>query len=406
MLPAPMSLTAQSVPFDINCVAGLGDLQMQAQLRELMEMAASDHEAAAVLTSAANSSSAVHMSFSTGRRNDGSHRLRHFNWSAQAYEGSNFSARTLKFYRKDGGPQWFDFPGDADLTTLPAVMEALPPIKILRYIPLRRLTYAAQDQYGRNIVVKVKRPERIAEAARLLREIEEVSGRQETGFAVPAFLGWTPALSSMTQTFCEGDSLQDCASELGERELQGLGASLYGLHCMRVSGLSERQPQEAFETASGIAEWLAGIYEPCAPEMAIVRELLSRYTPAIADPVFCHGDLNASQMLFANGRWTFLDFDAAHQDNLCADIAKLAVKLHYDPPKLCDPERLRALMDAIITGYERASGTSLPRQPLNFHMACMELHNLQQMIMKGRFDAATFANGVGRLHDCLEKAAA
>jgi aminoglycoside phosphotransferase (APT) family kinase protein len=405
-IPTPMSLAIRSVPIDMNCIAGFGDLQMQAQLRELMETAMGDREAEAVLTLAADSPPAIRMSFSTGRRNDGSHRLRHFYWSAQACRGDRFSARTLSFYRKDARPEWFDFPLDSALPSLPSVINGLAPGKVLRYIPLRRLTYAAQDQYGRKIVVKVKRKERIAEAARLLREIGEAVGKERAGFAVPEFLGWTPELSSMTQAFCEGDSLQDCASDLDEKDLEDFGAGLHELHRLKVSALAERTPREALDAALGNAEWLAGIYEPCAPEMAKVRDLLSKCAPDHENPVFCHGDLNASQLLLANGRWTFLDFDSAHLNSPCADIAKLAVKLQYDAPKLCSPERLQFLMDAVISGYARASGASLPRRSLNFHMACSELHNLQQMIMKGRFDASRFASGISRLHQSLEKAVA
>ena len=109
----------------------------------------------------------VHAELRTAPGTDGAVGLRRFYWSTQRPEPRSpwgFSARTLYCDAHAGDPRLYEFPSEPTLTWLgddpgPLRHRGLPErVDVLRYIPLRRLTFRVHDgaELPARVIAKVK----------------------------------------------------------------------------------------------------------------------------------------------------------------------------------------------------------------------------------------------------------
>ena len=130
----------------------------------------------------------------------------------------------------------FDFPADPRLRAGAAADSPLaaPGVAVLRYIPLRRITFRTGDVVG-----KMKRPSSLARA--YARLAVAFAAARHADLAVPEPRGLDTAHGAFYQAIIPGRPLADVlAPGNAERLLRALGAVQRELHELPVEGLPER----------------------------------------------------------------------------------------------------------------------------------------------------------------------
>jgi aminoglycoside phosphotransferase len=332
-------------------------------------------------------------------------RLDRFYWSLQRWPaGQSYRARTLSYAAKDGETVWYEFPADSYLTTMAGWFGAASAAaQVLRYVPLRRLTFAGGDARGTPAIGKFKRRSRYAEAWRLLGAVHEAVAARKPGFAVSRPLALDAANCLYFQTRLPGVNLADTleAQNCAER-MARLGALHRALHGLQVAAAPAAAADAPLATARADVAWIAFM----APEHAGVvgRALAALEAGAAAAldaaPVFCHGDFVCSQILAADAGWAVTDFDLCHRGSRYRDMAILLASLPYDVPAFAaDPQLQAAAEQAYLAGYgdERLR---LDARQLAWHRLAAEIYYLGLMYKKDQHAPAMAARRlalIGRL---------
>jgi Ser/Thr protein kinase RdoA (MazF antagonist) len=324
-----------------------------------------------------------------------------FYWSRQTWDGPPsrpFRAITLSYAAKTDQTEWYEFPEDSYLTTMAGFFGAgSAPVEVLRYVPLRRLTFRAADVEGRAIIGKFKRRSRFCQAHELLGLVADAVGRAAPGFAVSRPLAIDGERCLYYQSALSGENLADLIREDNCAELLHAVGSLHGaLHGVEAPG-APAWDREAF--LAGLRRdcaWI-GMFEPQqGPLLAAVRSRLEAQAPeALAGPpVFCHGDFVCSQILVGEEGWSVTDFDLCHIGDPYRDMAILLASLPYDVPLLRDaaggarpgtPRLLQTAAEAYLEGYRERTGRPLDRLRLIWHRIAAEIYYLALMLKKDQF---------------------
>ena len=327
-----------------------------------------------------------------------------FYWSLQRWDRAvarPFSAITLYWSAKNRRARWHEFPDDPYLATMAGFWQRArgeDAAEVLRYVPLRRLTFRARDATGTAAIGKFKRRSRFREAYELLGTVADAVERVAPGFAVARRLAIDEERCLYYQTALPGHNLADSLCEDGtEGLLARAGGLLERLHRLPAARLPQRDRGTAFDELRRDVRWI-GLFEPTeAGPMADVLALLERLAPRVLalPTVFCHGDFVCSQILAGEEGWAVTDFDLAHQGDAYRDIAILLASLPYDVPRFqdsgsgaIDAHRLEAAEKAILSGYEQSAGDSLDPLRLAWHRAAAEIYYLALMFKKDQFSRA------------------
>jgi hypothetical protein len=278
-----------------------------------------------------------------------------------------------------------------------------PPYRgVLRYMPLRRCTMLSfiEQRTATPMIVKFKRPHRLAASWALLNAVHAALGDGRAGFDLPAPLGLDPPVAYSGQTVLGGEDLSTIAdADL----LRRAGALHRAMHAADVPGIPPEDPAQALAELRADARWVAFALPEHADAVRAVMAVLEPRTPrAPRVPAFCHGDLVPSQMLVGE-RWAITDFDGARTGDPHRDLAIWLASLTSDVPALRaaaeagDDAAVAQAEGAYLDGYGAHDEARLL-----WHRGAAELHYAAVALKKDRYHPARLARGLRLARACAE----
>jgi hypothetical protein len=414
------------------------DHPFHATLHTLATAVASDDAAQALVRAGrqADARVQVHAEIKAGRLSSGQWIPARCYWSVQLRDDSarlGMRARTMTW---DGTgaerlPRWTDLPADPRLPHAQAWFErhAKPGrTRVLRYVPLRRLTFAWQGDGGDPLIGKFKRRSRHAQAHRLIDHVATLVALGRPDFAVAQARQGEPLAGLYFQSALPG---LDLADWLAPAAVTGHATSLRDpvpsraalahvghlhaqLHALPKAGKLlpvQTDLSVMLDTACTQLAWIALMQPRCTEALRAVSARLHRTPGWQADEArVCHGDLVCSQFLVSPAAgattlptepqsWAITDFDLCHVGDPCRDMAILLASLAYDLPGLAALERRRPdqvdrwvseVGQAYLQGYADTTGVAVNMEGLVWHGLCAEVHYLALMLKKDRYDAVAF----------------
>lgn len=331
-----------------------------------------------------------------------------FYWSLQSRDDTRLRALTLSYAAKSGDTRWYEFPDDSYLNTMAAFFAAAPdPVRVLRYVPLRRLTFRAAGADGVPLIGKFKRASRFRQAYQLLGVVADAVAAAPPGFGVSRPLGMDEARCLYYQSALPGVDLAEQVSADNCRHLlAAVGALHRSLHEVPVAAAPLAPPHAALDTVRRDVAWIGFMQPALAPWLGDILALLERTAPALPaqEAVFCHGDFVCSQILMADGGWSVTDFDLCHRGDPCRDMAILLASLPYDVPLLrqaaargsdADRALLAAAAEAYRAGYARRAGREVDALRLTWQRIAAEIYYLGLMLKKDQFSASIAQHRLG-----------
>jgi len=360
---------------------------------------------------------AVHAETKALRDRDGSWRLDRFYWSIQHADDASpggLHAATLYYAAKAEAMGWHRFPADPRLATLPFFFAeprvADTRVDVLRYVPLRRVTFRRVDANGAVSIGKIRRPSRVEEGYRRLSSVAEAVSRAGGRFKVAAPLSLDRDRCCYFQEALAGENVADLIHVGNAAEMFGeIGTLHRAIHTLSVADVPSRGNADWLLAATDDLE-LVRLYDPrAAARLDHVPTLLRRAFPAPEPAAFCHGDFVCSQMLVVGPEWSVTDFDLCHGGDPCRDIAMFLASLAFDVPSLQSGAHPSASARTLETGcaayldaYQRAAGRRVDPRRLLWHRVCAELYYLALALKKNRYDPADFER---RVKTCISLAA-
>ena len=226
--------------------------------------------------------------------------------------------------------RWIDLADDPSLPALASLIHRPGHWRTLRYVPLRRATFLHQPVAGPARIVKLKRPDRAAEAAARLAATLAALG-PDPGFDIPRLLA-LGADGSFALSLCHGTPIGIGLPHDAPGLLRRIGRMHARLHCADPSLLPKGLPVAALDCLTLSAALLPDLASRLGPLMARLG-----HRPGVAPPVLCHGDFGLEQILHDDGALSLVDLDLCHAGDAAADIARFLVALADDQPDGVDP---------------------------------------------------------------------
>jgi hypothetical protein len=257
------------------------------------------------------------------------------------------------------------------------------PVTVLRYIPLRRITFRTAGA-GPAVIGKIKAPRSLERAEARLGAVRAAAARAT--FAVAEPLGIDRARGVWFQALCAGRPLAqiaiaDRADDLAA--LHRLGATHREIHGLDVDAPADDEGARRAGLRADLG-WVAGAAPAHAADVARLDRWLRANLRRCAerDRRFCHVDFSPSQVLCDGDAWTVLDFDDSHRGDPYADLAATLVSLEYetDAPGPVSDEAAAARAAAYLAGY----GAPLDEDRLLGHRVAEALALLAKRLRKDR----------------------
>jgi aminoglycoside phosphotransferase (APT) family kinase protein len=305
-----------------------------------------------------------------------------------AAAGGAFSGALL--HAAGGAPEVHEFPRDPRLPALSEPGGPLTGSEVLRYVPLRRLTFRAD---GGARVGKFKRPSTLEGAYRRLGSAWRAARRADAAFAVPRPAGIDARRSVFFQERAAGtDAAALVDAGTLEHVMAAVGRVHRDIHALDVPDAPRADFAAFVRELDRDLEWIAFMVGGAGRRLARVAARLAARVPAPAGAAeaFCHGDFVTSQLLLDGARVTVLDFDLAAIGDPYREVAMLMASLPFDVPYLAhagaaEVERARG---AYLAAYEERGGAALDRGRLAWHRTCAAIYHTAMRIRKGRSDRA------------------
>ncbi|MCZ8102033.1 MAG: aminoglycoside phosphotransferase family protein [Burkholderiales bacterium] len=334
----------------------------------------------------------------------GGWRLDRAYWSAQQTRLTGrpfgFASETLSWSEKAGRFDWLTFPVDPYLATAAAVLERWTSEgaggRVLRYVPLRRLTLSVDHPRHGSCIAKLKRRSRAATAYALIGRVAEAVAASGLPLSVSHPIAFEEEESLYFQTSLPGEDVADTIGAASVESFARLGALHADLHRLPTDGLPVIG-NRAWMDQARLDLGLLGLYRPASlTRLSFLGDLLERTRPDDTPPTFCHGDLVCSQTLAGESAWSITDFDLCHAGDPCRDIAVFLASLSYDVPAfdgegsaMLDSGEGAASIEAYLESYGRRLASPDPLR-LSWHRTCASLYYLALMLKKDRLDEPAF----------------
>jgi aminoglycoside phosphotransferase len=338
----------------------------------------------------------VHAELRVGRTPGGGPAMQRFYWSTQRADPASpwgFSARTLFCGDDPACVRVHAFPSDPALTWLaddpgPLLLGGRPErVDVLRYIPLRRLTFRLHDGAGlpATVIAKSKRTSGLNRAATAFLAVHLAAQKRRTDAPrVPRVLRHEPPRHVLHLEQLPGETL---AAAIGSLDLtaamQQLGTLHRSLQELPVRGLTARRTTADWLEDARAAVSQVGLFVPSAERRAAaVHAGLARTAPADGPLLFCQGDFLPGQVLCDPSGWSVIDFD----DSRYADPLSEVAAMHAGIPRELhlSPDRAEHAQRTYVEAYAARAGAPLDRARWRWYQVLLELVELGKRLTKGR----------------------
>ena len=339
---------------------------------------------------------------------DGTVERGRFYWSTQYPDPGSplgFGARTL-YAKGTADPRLYTFPDEPVLTWLDDADSPLrsdgrvPGIEILRYIPLRRVTFRVRDGVGlpATVIAKTKRTGGLNRAATAFRAAEAAAEQAGADVpSVPRLLRVDPERHVLYLEELPGEPLNIAIDRLDLTDaMEQLGTLHRALQELDVRDLPPRRVTADWLRDARHAATQIGLFVPSAAQRAeAVYAELERTAPGDGRPLFCQGDFLPGQILAHPSGWSVIDFDDSRYADPLSEVAALYAALPRElglPPELAETAR-RTYLEA----YARRAGEPLDRGRWQWFLVLVQLADLAKRLAKGRAAAGDAASVLERL---------
>jgi len=339
---------------------------------------------------------AVKAELRAARAADGTAELRRFYWSTQQPDPRSpwgFSARTLYCDADATQPRLFEFPSEPALSWLGDDPGPLPHrsdpqrVDVLRYIPLRRLTFRLHDGAGLpgRVIAKVKRASGLNRAATAFLAVHlAASKRRSDAPTVPQLLRLDPPRHVLYLEELAGVPLNIAIGTLDlTPALQHLGALHRALQELEVGGITARRTIGDWLQTARVAATQIGLFVPSSAGRAeeVYAELV-RTAPADERLLFCQGDFLPGQILCHPTGWSVIDFDDSRYADPLSDVAAMYAAL---PRELGLPaEQAERARRTYLQAYASRAGDRFDEARWHWFLVLLQLAELGKRLMKGR----------------------
>jgi len=350
----------------------------------------------------------VHTELRVGVSADGGVEPRRFYWSGQHPDPRSplgFGARTL-YCQGTGALEVHDFPSEP---ALPWLVDSdgplrshgqLASVEILRYIPLRRLTYRLHDGPGlpARVIAKVKRTGGLNRAATAFLAVHQAAGRRRAGgLHVPRVLRLDPPRHVLYLEELPGEPLDVAVGRLDlAAAMEQLGTLHRTVHELEVPGLPQRRSAADWLQDARHAATHIGLFVPSAAAAAeAAYAALERSVPEDGPPMFCQGDFLPGQILCDPGGWSVIDFDDSRYADPLSEVAALYAELPHE--LRLPPDRAELARNTYLEAYARRAGEPIDPDRWRWFLVLVQLSTLAKRLIKGRAaagEAATVLEGL------------
>jgi Ser/Thr protein kinase RdoA (MazF antagonist) len=338
----------------------------------------------------------VHAELRTARTAGGELAMRRFYWSTQRAEPSSpwgFAARTLVCDDDAAALRVHEFPSDP---ALPWLGEDPGPLRlagtqehveVLRYIPLRRLTFRLHDGAGLppRVIAKAKRASGLNRAATAFLAVHLAANKRRSDApTVPRLLRLEPPRHVLYLEELPGRTLDVAIGTLDlVPAMEQLGTLHRSLQELEVRGLTARRTAGDWLDDARSATSQIGLFVPSAARRAAeVHAGLVRNAPADERLLFCQGDFLPGQVLHHPSRWSVIDFDDSRYADPLSEVAAMYAamprELHLGPAAAEKAQR------AYLRAYAARAGEPIDEARWRWYLALLQLTELGKRLMKGR----------------------
>jgi hypothetical protein len=363
-----------------------------------------------------NAGSAVHAEIKGVETAQGAWRLDRFYWCFQYREPGDpmpFRSHTLYFRADRGTPLFYDFPEDAYLPSMADWFGDLarggkhaPRVDVLRYVPLRRVTFRVVAPGAAPIIGKFKRKSKLQESYYRLAAVHQAVQKAGACFrvAAPGFVDEDACV--FYQEALPGRDLVETIDRDNYRALlERLGKVHQQMNALDVPQLAQWRFAHYQESLRADIRWISFFFPEHEALLGSIWETLEGNLPDMSDDsaAFCHGDFVPSQALADGERWSITDFDLGRRGGSTLEMAMVIGSLKYHVPLVqqaferpggSDEATMSAAEEAYLRGYEQGAGRSVDRARLLWFRVCAEIHYLSLMLKKDTYAADTFDRGL------------
>lgn len=350
----------------------------------------------------------VHAELRAARGPDGEVELRRFYWSTQRSDAtSGFATRTLHCSSDPASLRVHEFPSDPALTWLD---DADGPLRrdgqaeradVLRYIPLRRVTFRLHDGAGlpSSVVVKAKGSGGLQRAAVAFLAVNRAAERRPGMARIPRLLRLEPPRHALYLEDMPGRPLDAAVADLDLTDaMEHLGALHRDLQQLDVRGLAERRTEHWLRESRRAADGIA-LFVPSAADHALaVHDDVVRTAPPDERMAFCQGDFLPGQVLCDPAGWSVIDFDDSHYADPLSEVAAMYTAI---PRELgLSAEQAGHAREVYLEAYAAAAGEPFDPDRWRWWLTLVQLTQLGKRLMKGRVAPGEAA----RVLDALRRA--
>jgi hypothetical protein len=308
------------------------------------------------------------------------------------------TARTLYLDGVTGRERTYDFPDEPVMDWLTGPDGALAGhgdearVEVLRYIPLRRVTFRLTDGAGlpRRVIVKTKSESGLVRAARALTAAHAAAETSRFDVPRPVLLDLPRRLMYLEEL--PGRALDTQLDRLGlDVGMRLLGELHRGVHELDVPDVGRWTAVDWLTAARSAALQVAVLVPSVAARLEAVCARLAATLPDDGDGVdiaFCQGDFVPGQILCAGPpdtaveRWSVLDLDDGHRADPHSEVASLYTALERELP--VPPALVQHAREVYLESYTAAAGRPLDPARWRWFRTVAELRYLARRAVKGR----------------------
>ncbi len=352
-------------------------------------------------------SESVHAELRTRRLPSGELALRRFYWSTQQADPQSpygFSARTL-FCDDASAPQVHTFPSDPamrwldDATGPLRVDGGIEHVEILRYIPLRRLTFRLYDGAGLppRVIAKVKGTSGLNRAATAVLAVHHAAGKRRSDAPrVPQLMRMDPPRHVLYLEELPGEPLSTAVAGLDlTSAMEHLGSLHRSLQEVQVRGLTATRTMEHWlEDARQAVDRIAAHVPSATGRAEAACDTLRRTVPEEGRLLFCQGDFLPGQLLCHPSGWSVVDFDDSGYADPLSEVAAMYAAM---PRELgVSAEQAEHARRTYLDAYAARAGEPLDEERWRWFLTLLQLVELGKRLVKGRVRP-------GETHEVLDR---